>query len=198
MLSSVIPATPPAQPDDVDLPRRVQEAIYDIIHMNWRVMGFNTMIQAFQSCFFVDQMQVNWILQGYPQYAFAPAGSNDEIEISLVPRDERVVAQEEVVWLQLGCKDEAATAQKDESLSRNLLSGMDLMRALELCRGLTKLLEKVLHVFPQEDARLLCRWQGLTCDRMDQGHRYVDLVPDAFPWEDGFGYARDVCAECWN
>ena len=34
----------------------------------------------------MDQEHVYWILQGDPQYAFVPACSNDEIEITLVPR----------------------------------------------------------------------------------------------------------------
>ena len=51
---------------------------------------------------------------------------------------------------------------------------------------------------PHEDGRLLYRCQGLTRDRQDQGHRHVDLVPVVFPSEDGFGYTRDVCAECWT
>ena len=33
----------------------------------------------------------------------------------------------------------------------------------------------------QEDGRLVCRCQGLTCDRRDQGRRHVDLVPVVFP-----------------
>ena len=35
---------------------------------------------------FVDHVQTYCILQGDPQHAFVPAGSHDEIDISLVPR----------------------------------------------------------------------------------------------------------------
>ena len=38
----------------------------------------------------------------------------------------------------------------------------------------------------------------LTYDKQDQGFRSVDLVPIVLPSKDGFGYTRDVCAECWT
>ena len=46
----------------------------------------------------MDQVQVCWMIQGGPQCAFLPAGRNAEIEITLVPRDEMAVAQDENVW----------------------------------------------------------------------------------------------------
>ena len=50
-------------------------------------MELDTIVQAPQSGgFLVGQVQVYWILQGDPQYALVPAGSNEEIEITLVPR----------------------------------------------------------------------------------------------------------------
>ena len=51
------------------------------------------MVQPLQSWTFL--VQVFWILLGDPQYAFVPAGSVDEIEISLVPRDRWPVINEE-------------------------------------------------------------------------------------------------------
>ena len=42
--------------------------------------------QAIFEHFLVDEVQVYWILKGDPQYAFVPAGSNDEIEITLAPK----------------------------------------------------------------------------------------------------------------
>ena len=45
--------------------------------------------------FFVDQVRVYWMFQGDPQYAFFPTGTNDDIEITLGPRDQRTVAQDE-------------------------------------------------------------------------------------------------------
>ena len=36
------------------------------------------------------------------QCAFFLAGTNDEIEITVVPRDERAVAQDEGVWPEIG------------------------------------------------------------------------------------------------
>ena len=45
---------------------------------------------------------MSWIMQGDPQYAFVLAGSNEETEVALLPRDERVAAQEEAVWPQAG------------------------------------------------------------------------------------------------
>ena len=45
--------------------------------------------------FSVDQVQVDWMIPGDPQYAFLPAGTSDEIELTLVPRDEWSVAHDE-------------------------------------------------------------------------------------------------------
>ena len=51
------------------------------------------MVQAMhRRKFQADQVQVFWMIQGDPQYAFVPTGTNDEIEITLVPRDEKTVA----------------------------------------------------------------------------------------------------------
>ena len=50
----------------------------------------------------VDHVQVYWFLQVVPQRAFVPAGSNEEIDVVLMPRDERVVTQEEGVWPEAG------------------------------------------------------------------------------------------------
>ena len=59
-------------------------------------MVLDKMVQALQSgSFFVDQGQVQWVLQGDPQCAFCPASSNEDIEISLVPRQWLVFLCEE-------------------------------------------------------------------------------------------------------
>ena len=43
------------------------------------------MVQALQSRYvLMDQVQVSWMLQGDPQYAFVPAGWNDETETTWV------------------------------------------------------------------------------------------------------------------
>ena len=39
MLSSTVPSAPPAQPDYVDLTKKVGEAIFEIIYMSARVVG---------------------------------------------------------------------------------------------------------------------------------------------------------------
>ena len=45
-------------------------------------------VQALQSKKnLVDQVQLNWIFAGDPQYAVVPAGSNDDMEITQVPRE---------------------------------------------------------------------------------------------------------------
>ena len=41
-------------------------------------------------------------MEGDAQYAFLPAGTTDEIEVAVLPGDERVVAQDEGVWPQTG------------------------------------------------------------------------------------------------
>ena len=42
--------------------------------------------KVFQQISPVDQVQVYWILQGDSRFAFVPAGSNEEIKVTLVPR----------------------------------------------------------------------------------------------------------------
>ena len=37
----------------------------------------------------------------------------------------------------------------------------------------------------------------MTCDKKNQGRRHLDLVSVVFSSEDGCGYARDFCANCW-
>ena len=61
------------------------EAMFEILYMNWRVMEWGKLVQAYQNrCLFVDQVQVYWILEGDPRYAFVPASSNEEIKVTLV------------------------------------------------------------------------------------------------------------------
>ena len=47
-------------------------------------------------------MQVYWVVQGDPQYTFVPAGSNEESDVTLLVKDEGVVAEEEGVWPEAG------------------------------------------------------------------------------------------------
>ena len=59
------------------------------------------MVEALQCTnFLVDQVQVCCMMQG--DYAFFLAGTNDEIEVTLVPRDERVAASDGGVWPETG------------------------------------------------------------------------------------------------
>ena len=81
----------------VCLATRVRSAIYDIVSMNWKVVGIDKMVQALQRRNFpVDQVEDYWMTQGHPQCALLPACMTDEIEISLAPRDKwRPVESEE-------------------------------------------------------------------------------------------------------
>ena len=105
MRSSMIATAPPAQPDYVGLTKEVREPIFEILCMNWRIMGLDKMIQALQSgSFLVDHVEVYRILQSDPRYTVVPAGSNDEIEVSLVLRqwlvsiESNVTLEELVAW----------------------------------------------------------------------------------------------------
>ena len=82
MLSGMIPSAPPTQRDHVDLTQKVREARYEIMCVNWRVMGFENMVQAFQSGVFL------WTKCKFAEFCkvihsmLVPAGSNNEIEVS--------------------------------------------------------------------------------------------------------------------
>ena len=67
--------------------KNVREAIHEIIYMHWRVAVLVNMVQTGQ------------VIQ---RMLLVPTGSNREIEVTLLPRDERVVTQEESVWLDAG------------------------------------------------------------------------------------------------
>ena len=43
----------------------------------------------------MSKVQIYWMIQGDPEYSFFPAGTNDEIYISLVSRNGRLVVDEE-------------------------------------------------------------------------------------------------------
>ena len=58
MLASMIPGAPPAQPDYVDLIKKVQEASFEILYVNWGIMGLDNMVQALRRSFLVDQVPV--------------------------------------------------------------------------------------------------------------------------------------------
>ena len=74
------------------------------------------MVQALQRRYSpVDLVKVEWMMQGDPQYAFFTSGRNDEIEVTLVRGDERVVVQDEG-WpdkKQIGPKEGRGTDGKD-------------------------------------------------------------------------------------
>ena len=65
----------------------MRQAIYEILAMSWEVMGIYKMVQALQrrTCL-VNHVQVYWIIQGDQRCAFFPNGTNNEIELTLVPR----------------------------------------------------------------------------------------------------------------
>ena len=79
-------------------------AIFSILSLNLSIdltlhigtlWDWTTWFRHFKVVFFsVEQVQVCWILQGDPQYTFFTAGSNEETEISLVPRDRKTVVSE--------------------------------------------------------------------------------------------------------
>ena len=130
-------------------------------------------------------MQICGILQEDPQYAFVPAGANDEIEFLLVPRQwpvskEGTKPPEPVFCVRSDSDDDSRTLE--EPVER--VAGL---------RCLTGLLGKVSH------ALLLWR-RGSNCtSRVAVGtHHDVMLSAGGFPSEDGCGYTRDVCAECWR
>ena len=78
-----------AQVDDVDLTKKkVHEATVEILFVNWGIIGLDRIkgSSIAEWICFVDQVHVYWILQRDPQHACVPAGSNDKIEITLVPR----------------------------------------------------------------------------------------------------------------
>ena len=145
------------------------------------------------------------MLQGDPQYAFVQVGSNDETEITLVPRrwpasEESTKPPEPGVGMRSdsdddSCTQVAATAQKAESLLRGLLS---VIGGGSVQRHDWTLGEGVACDASREDGKLLHRCQSLTCGSRNQARRHVDLVPDVFSSEDRFGCTRDVYAECWT
>ena len=88
IVASMVPSASSAPPEYLDTAKRGRKAIHEILFMNWRVMGIDKMIQALQrnmsvwiKCKFLRMMQ------GDPQSAFFPAGTNDEIEVTLMLRD---------------------------------------------------------------------------------------------------------------
>ena len=95
VLASMVSSSPPAPPDYLDPAKRMRKAIHEIAAINWRIMGTDKNVRALQHRdFLVNQVQVCWRLQGDPQYAFVPAGSNHRIEITLVPRQLPVVGED--------------------------------------------------------------------------------------------------------
>ena len=81
------PSSPRAQPDCGEMTAEVRKAIFEILCMHLGSHELDKMIQALQSKgLLVDQVQVCCILLGDPRYAFVPADSNDEIEITLLVR----------------------------------------------------------------------------------------------------------------
>ena len=163
--------------------------------MNWRVREMDKMVQALQrrSCL-VDQSASYWMVQGDPQNAFVLAGTNDENDITLVPKDERTVAHDE------GTRPMAAGFVRSGGESDDGRTPAEhvvcINRSQEDGRSASanrKLLRNVLpSILLRRMGKLLCRCQGLSCEKRNQGCRYLDSVPVVFPSEDGYEYTRDV------
>ena len=102
------------------------------------------------------------------------------------------MAQEEGVWLQTGFVRSGSERTDSRSLAEPVVCNGP---RVEVCRSRTRLLEKVfLAILLRRNGKLLCRCQGLTCDK-DQRRLHVDLVPGVPPSEHGYGHTTDVCAE---
>ena len=121
---------------------------------------------------------------------------NDEIEVTLVPRDERVVAQDvwpETGFVRSGSESTESCVLEEHGVCNGPQEDGESVEEQDQIPG-----EPVLVNAPQGGGKLLYRCQGLTCDMKNQGRRCLDLVPGDFPFEDGYGYTRDVCADCWT
>ena len=79
-------------------------------------------------------MQVNWMMHGDPQHAFPLAGTNDEIEIILVSRDERRFVQDEGVWAATGFARRVAVKVRTAVLLRDMLFAL-ASRGRRKCEG---------------------------------------------------------------
>ena len=80
------PTAPPAQQKDLEL-ANVREAIFEILGMHRGIVEVAKMIQALQERGIqLGQVQLYWIIQEDPHYTFVPAGSNEEVNIVLVPK----------------------------------------------------------------------------------------------------------------
>ena len=65
MVASLISRTLPAQPDCLDLTKKVREVICVTICMGWESVGMDSMVQALHRASFpFDQVQVYWIMPG--------------------------------------------------------------------------------------------------------------------------------------
>ena len=128
----MVSSAPPVPPDFLDLAKRERKATCEVLSMR-EGGGGHKMVQALQRSYvFVDAVQVCWMMQGDPHYAFLPAGTNDEIEITLVPRDEGAVAQDEDVWLQTGFAKEVEVKVWTAVLLRNMLFVIGLKKTEEV------------------------------------------------------------------
>ena len=86
MVASETPCTPPAQPDDF---RHDQKGAGSHSQDYLHELGFDKLVQTLQRRnVLVDQVWVYLITPGDPQEAFVPAGSNDEVDVTLLPRNE--------------------------------------------------------------------------------------------------------------
>ena len=154
------------------------------------------MVEAMESCGFIaDQVKVYWMIQGDPQYAFLPAGTNDEIDLTLVPRNTwRPVVSEEVT------KPDApgfcVTLDSESENSRTAEEHVVCNRPQEdgtSASGQDQPLEKrVTSNTSLKDVTLSYRRQGLLCVSMNEGRRCLDLVPVIF-YADGGGHQGSLC-----
>ena len=158
---------------------KVQEALFEILYMSWSVIGLDNWFRHFKVGSFV-QITCKFVGFGRVIHStpFVPAGSNDEIEITLVPRrwpvsEEGTKRPEQGFCVRSDSGDYSRKNAKPGAWNRSQGAGGRVQELLYWC-------------------------QSLTCGNKDQARRYVDLVPVVFPSEDGFGHTRDVCAECWT
>ena len=120
-----------------------------------------------------------------------PAGSNEEIEISFVPRHWPVSAEgtkppEPGFYVRsVGEGEDSRTLEEAVAWNR-LQEGGGRKQEHDQTSG-----EGVACDTLQQYGRLMYRCQSFTY-RKDQERRYVDLVPDVFPSEKVFGFTRDV------
>ena len=127
----------------------------------------------------MDPVQVCWMMQGDPQYAFFPAGTNDEREVTLVPRHERVVAQDVCVWLETGIV-RSGSENTDSCILEGHVVG----------NGPHEVRESVKEEDQSSEARVTFHTPLLDEELLYMPH--LDLAPVVLASEIGQGHIRDV------